>query len=136
VGLIRFRGGARGLVEVGIVSRARPSYSATVYGTDGMIEASGDRPAAGEPWLRARLRGHSDWSTPEIEPNNAVQAEIAALLDVLEHGGTHPLDMRSARQGQEILMAIFESARRRARIDLPFTGLANPLQEMVAAGEV
>jgi predicted dehydrogenase len=133
-GLVQFRGGARGLIEVGIVSRNRPGYSATVYGTEGMLEASGDQVAEGEPWLRARLRGEGAWTTPAVEPNDAIQAEIEALIDVLERGGTHPLDGRSARQGMEILMAVYESARRRARIDLPYRGLTNPLEEMVSAG--
>jgi UDP-N-acetylglucosamine 3-dehydrogenase len=136
LGLVQFHGGARGLVEVGIVSRPRPGYSATVYGTDGIVETSGDQVEAGEPWLRARLKGEADWVYPHVEPNNAIQAEIEALIDVIEHGGTHPLDGRSARKGQEIVLAIFESARRRARIDLPFTGATNPLEDMVAAGEV
>jgi predicted dehydrogenase len=129
-------GGARGLIEVGIASRPRPGYSATVYGTEGMIEAAGDQVREGEPWLRARLRGEGDWSAQEVEPNDAVQAEIEALLEVLERGGTHPLDGRSARAGMEILMAVYESARRRARIDLPYPGLGNPLEEMVNAGEL
>src|SRR5262249_22695893 len=115
VGLIQFRGGAQGLAQVGVVSRARPGYRATVYGTERTIEPWGDRPEEGEPWLRARLRGQGDWTVPPVEPNDAIKGEIEALLRVLEEGGTHPLDMRSARAGQELLMAIFESARRRAR---------------------
>lgn len=31
-------------------------------------------------------------------------------------------------------MAVYESARRRARIDLPYEGLTNPLEDMVSAG--
>ena len=31
-------------------------------------------------------------------------------------------------------MAVYESARRRARIDLPCAGLTNPLEGMVSAG--
>jgi predicted dehydrogenase len=134
VGLVQFQGGARGLIEVGIVTRARPSYSATIYGTEGIIETSGDRPAEGEPLLRARVKGEPDWIVPQIEPNNATQGQIEALIDVIEHGGTHPLDGRSARKGMEILMAVYESARQRARIDFPYTGLANPLEEMIAEG--
>ncbi|MGH2356352.1 MAG: Gfo/Idh/MocA family protein [Chloroflexota bacterium] len=135
LGLIQFQGGARGLVECGIVSRPRPGYSAIIYGTNGMIEASGDQPAEGEPWLRARVKGQAGWITPPIEGNDAFQAEIEALIDVLERGGTHPLNGRSARQGHEILMAIYESARRRARIDLPLDAAESPLEAMVAAGE-
>jgi hypothetical protein len=36
----------------------------------------------------------------------------------------------------EILMAVYESARRRARIDLPFQGQTNPLEDMIAEGVV
>jgi predicted dehydrogenase len=134
VGHVQFRGGARGVIEVGIVTRPRPSYSATVYGSDGIIEASGDRMGEGESWLRARVKGEGDWIRPAVEPNDAVQAEIEALVDAIEHGGTHPLDGRSARKGMEILMAIYESSRRRARVDLPMTASASPLEEMVAEG--
>jgi predicted dehydrogenase len=136
LGLIQFRGGARGLVECGIVSRKRPGYSATIYGSDGMIETSGDRPEPGEPWLRARLKGDPDWTFPDAPPNEATQAAFEALLEVLERGGTHPLDMRSARQVHEILMAIYESSRRRARIDLPLDVAGSPLEAMIAAGDV
>jgi hypothetical protein len=62
--------------------------------------------------------------------------EGEALLHVLEHGGTHPLGMRSARAVHEILMALYEPARRRARIDLPLTVRDNPLEAMIAVGEV
>ena len=47
-----------------------------VYGTEGMIEASGDQVREGEPWLRARLRGEGGWSTQEVQPNDAVRAEM------------------------------------------------------------
>lgn len=136
LGLIQFRGGARGQVEVGIVCSRRPSYSATIYGTDGIIETSGDRPEPGEPRLRARLKRQPDWVTPEVTPNEATVNVIEALLDVLERGGTHPLDMRYARQVHEILMAIYQSSRRRARIDLPLAVAENPLEAMLVTGEV
>jgi predicted dehydrogenase len=134
--MIQFQGGARGLVECGIVSRSRPGYSATIYGSDGIIETSGDRPEPGEPYLRAIVKGQAGWTLPDAPPNEATQAAFQKLLDVLENGGTHPLDMRSARQVHEILMAIYESARRRARIDLPLPLTESPLEAMIAAGEV
>lgn len=136
LGLIQFQGGARGLVECGIVSRQRPGYSATIYGAEGTIETSGDRPEPGEPYLRARLKDDPGWTYPDTPPNEATQAAFERLLHVLEHGGTHPLDMRMARRVHEILMAIYESSRRRARIDLPLAVTENPLEAMIAAGEV
>ena len=143
LGLVQFRGGARGLVECGLVSRQRPSYSATVYGSDGLIETSGDpappssdRPPTAEPPIRARVKGEADWIVPAALPNDAQRAAVEELLHILEHGGTHPLDMRAARQVTELALAIQESSRRRARIDLPLTVTAHPLTEMIAAGEI
>jgi predicted dehydrogenase len=143
VGVIGFRGGARGQVECGIASRPRPSYSATVYGTEGVIETAGDPARAGrnradpgdtgEPPLRARLKGSAGWTLPEVGPEAGAPSPFTDLVRVLEQGGTHPLDMHSARRVHEILMAIYESARRRARIDLPLRVGANPLVELLAA---
>jgi predicted dehydrogenase len=133
-------GGARAIIEGGVAGRPRTAegggWRMTVYGTEGVVEVAGDRLAPGEPWLRARVKGEADWITPPVEPNDAFRAEVEALLHVLEHGGTHPLDGRSARAGHEIMMAIYESARRRARIDLPLDVAESPLEAMVAAGEV
>jgi predicted dehydrogenase len=138
--LVQFRGGARATIEGGVAGRPRTAegggWRATVYGTEGVVEVAGDRLAPGEPWLRARVKGEADWITPPVEPNDAFRAEVEALLHVLEYGGTHPLDGRSARAGHEIMMAIYESARRRARIDLPLRVPGSPLEAMVAAGEI
>jgi predicted dehydrogenase len=138
--LVQFQGGARATIEGGVAGRPRRpgggGWRATIYGSEGMIEVAGDQLAEGEPWVRARVKGEADWVYPPVEGNNAFQAEIEALLHVLEHGGTHPLDGRSARAGHEIMMAIFESARRRARIDLPLQEASYPLEAMVAAGQV
>ena len=82
-----------------------------------------------EPCLYVHEAG---WLEPEITPNDAFRAEIERLIDVLERGGRHPLDGHSARAGHEILMAAYESARRRARIDLPLDVPENPLEALVA----
>ncbi|HEY7270917.1 MAG TPA: Gfo/Idh/MocA family oxidoreductase, partial [Dehalococcoidia bacterium] len=138
--LVQFQGGPRATIEGGVAGRPRRpgvgGWRATVYGTEGIAEVAGDQLAEGEAWLRARIKGEGDWIAPEVVPNNAFQAEIEALLDVLERGGRHPLDGRSARAGHEIMMAIYESARRRARIDLPLEVAESPLESMVAAGEI
>jgi UDP-N-acetylglucosamine 3-dehydrogenase len=132
--------GPRATIEGGVVGRRRRpgggGWGMTVYGSEGVIEVAGDQPAEGQPWVRARVEGQSEWLVPEVEGNDAFRAEAEALFHVLEYGGTHPLDGRSARAGHEIMMAIFESARRRARIDLPLTVQDYPLDAMVAAGEL
>jgi predicted dehydrogenase len=135
--MIQFRGGARATVECGIIQRkGRGGWPMTVHGTEGFLEVGPDRPEAGDYPLRARIKGQSDWVYPAVRLNAGFKEEIEALIDVLERGGEHPLNARSARHVHEILMAIFESSRRRARIDLPLRVDGHPLEAMVTTGEV
>lgn len=135
--LVQFRGSVRATLEGGVVMRpGGGGWPAVIYGTEGMIEVGPDRPAEGQPRLRARLRGQADWIYPEIVPDDGWLAVPARLIDVLEHGGIHPLDGRSARAVMEIVLAVLESARRRERVDLPLTVQENPLEAMIATGEL
>ena len=128
--IIHFATGVRGMIEAGICSR--PGYQRMlIYGSDGQIEISGTGSTAKEPLLRARVRGEDNWLVPELSEVDPFAREIALLVDAMEHGTVHPLDGASARATQELLMAIFESARRRARIDLPLTVTEHPLIALI-----
>ena len=48
----------------------------------------------------------------------------------------HPLEAQSARDTLEILLAIYESSRRRAFVPLPLDVPDNPLISMLAEGVV
>ena len=54
----------------------------------------------------------------------------------MKHKLIEGLPRAAARAGHEIVMAIYESARRRARVDLPLDRAASPLEEMIAAGQI
>ena len=128
--VIHFATGVRGMVETGICSR-HGYQRMLVYGSEGQIEISGTGPSAGQPPLRARVRGESDWLAPELPDVNPFVREVSLLVDAMENGTPHPLDGASARATHEILMAVFESAQRRARIDLPLTVSEHPLFSML-----
>jgi UDP-N-acetylglucosamine 3-dehydrogenase len=132
--LIHFANGVRGTVENGIIGR-RGGWPAIVYGTEGMIEIAADQPTEGEPLVRARLKGRTDWYVPDIQANDPFQVEIQEMITSLEGGGTHPLGAAAAREVHLIVMAIYESARRRARIDFPFEVGESPLEVMLREGE-
>ncbi|HEX2037749.1 MAG TPA: Gfo/Idh/MocA family oxidoreductase [Chloroflexota bacterium] len=135
--LIQFKGGARATVESGIIQRqGKGGWPMTVYGTEGVIEVGPDRPAEGEPMLRARLKGQAERIGINATANSGFKEEIEAIISALDGGPPHPLHARSARHVHEILMAIFESARRRARVDLPLEVTEHPLEAMIAAGTV
>ncbi len=69
---------------------------------------------------------------------SAVDLEVSAMIDCLEQPGlAHPLEARSARDTLEILIAIYESSRRRQAVRLPLDNVEdNPLISMLAAGMV
>jgi predicted dehydrogenase len=127
-----FVDGVRATLELGVC--ARPSYQRFVlYGTDGMIKVSGDRPAEGEPLLQVRGTAGDGWEVVEgVGETNGFAREIGLLFDSLERGTPHPLDGRSARATHEVLMAVFESARRPGRVDLPLAVAHSPLGDLLA----
>lgn len=129
---LRFTTGVRATLELG--NCARPGYQRfQLYGTDGMINVSGDRPAENEPYLQVRRKGAAEWETVEgVEAQNGFAREVTLLFESLEQGTSHPLNARSARATHEVLMAVFESARRPGRIDLPLESAHSPLADLLA----
>ena len=128
--IIQFANGARGTLEGGICSR--PGYQRMmIYGSEGQIEVCGDNQVAGEPPLRARVRDEGGWLIPELQRDHPFAKEVSLMLDSIETGSIHPLNGDSARATQEILMAVFESALQRARIDLPLNKSEHPLLAII-----
>jgi len=70
---------------------------------------------------------------PEPEP---VPGFLDDLLAWIEGGPEHRNAARHAFRTQEIMMAIYESARTRTRITPPYTKRPSPLAEMIRAGEL
>ena len=134
--MIQFRSGARATVASGILQRkGKGGWPMTVYGSKGFLEVGPDRPEEVQDALRARVKGKSEWIYPEARLNAGFKEEAEAIIAVLERGGEHPLSARAARHVHELLMAIFESSRQRARIDLPLAFDGHPLEAM-AVGEL
>jgi predicted dehydrogenase len=132
VAMLAFQDGPRATMELGAC--ARPGYQRFIlYGTDGAIKLSGDRPAEDEPLLAVRRKGSAGWEMLEgVDEANGFAREIALLCDSLERGTPHPLAGRSARATHEVLMAVFESARRPGRVELPLEVAHSPLQDLLA----
>lgn len=106
-------------------------------GTKGIIEIDGDSPTEERPWIRLIKDGKVQ-ELPTIWdssiPNHLRTSHaylIRLLLESLETGTYHPLDASSARATLEVLMAIYESSRRRAVVQLPLDVQENPLFDML-----
>jgi predicted dehydrogenase len=107
-------------------------------GTEGEIHIDGDRPREGIPLVRLVRNGQVseiplDWyAHPEV--HEAVHARIVRdLIQSIETGARHMLDASSARATLEVLIAAYESSRRRALVPLPLENPGNPLFEMLDA---
>ncbi len=127
--IIHFSNGVRGSLETGIC--ARQGYQRMwIYGSEGLIEISGDHRVGDEPQLRIFNCESKDPIVPELPNVNPIAREINLLIESIETGKIHPLDGTSARATQEILMAVFESARIRGRVELPLTIKEHPIMLM------
>jgi predicted dehydrogenase len=131
IGYFQFESGVRGFIEVGKVSL--PGYQrAYIDGTDGRIEVNIPQ----QPALRVRRKGDADWLIPELHGDNPFKLEILALVECIEQDKEHILSGRQARKALEVLIAVFESSRRRALIELPLEVSDYPLETMLERGEL
>ena len=129
IGYFKFENNVRGIIESG--SDTAPGYHHIYcYGTEGEIELA----APGGPSVRFRnAESGGAWVTPELPSEiDPVQDIIAAIEEDREHRS-------SGYQGyatHELLMAIYESSRKRRRIHLPLEEMESPLTLMVEDGWV
>lgn len=114
-----------------------------VHGALGRLVIDGDRPVDGQPLVYLDRGGQTEviFAAEDFdrEPDfSAVDLEVSAMIDCLEQPGlAHPLEARSARDTLEILVAIYESSRRRRAVRLPLDDVPdNPLITMLAEGVV
>jgi len=134
----------------------RLGQGARVIGTDGIMELSTGRPPAdqwrtdGAMWqpegssakyndewgtVRYLSAAASGWKTVDEPWEDAWARQAAEVVRVLEGKEAHPIsDARNGYAAQEIMMALYESARRKQRIDLPLKTRVNPLARMIEEG--
>ncbi|MEM3045545.1 MAG: Gfo/Idh/MocA family oxidoreductase [Candidatus Bathyarchaeia archaeon] len=129
IGYLRFRDGTRGFLECGEITDLG-NHRVLINGTEGQIEVNplGLHDPKG-PWLRARLKNATRWETVPVtfREEDPFIAEVKALLDWIETGKEPVTTARQARATQEVIFAIFESARRRAVVKLPLQVSKHPL---------
>jgi predicted dehydrogenase len=134
---VQFANGVRGRIEVGDVPPSIAYQRVLLQGSDGYIEVGGDNDG---DWRLLRGSG-AGWEHHAIEDEpraNGFVREIEELIRWIEgKADDHLLKGESGRATLEIIIAVFESARRRARVELPLNGVTdNPLAGMIAAGQL
>ena len=129
IGYFKFEDNVRGIIESG--HDTAPGYHHIYcYGTEGEVELA----APGGPGVRYRNQESGGaWMTPELPSEiTPVQDLIAAIEEDREHRS-------SGYQGYatlELLMAIYESSRKRCRVQLPLEEMESPLTLMIEDGWV
>ncbi len=115
--------------------RAYQDYE--VFGTEGRLWRAGD---SADPPLVILDQSGGGWRPVDVGDAGGqfdpMTEEYRLFARTLREGAPHPLSGDSALKGQEVLMAIHESARTNARIELPLQQGEFPLQLMIDAGQV
>lgn len=125
VGIASTGEGALALGEEDVFHRIR--------GTEGVIEI-GRRDGN----VRYRQQGDASWTEIEFDAEG-ITGHTGAIDDVIrgiETGSEPSLSGKKALNATEIIFGIWESARRRGRVDLPLTIDDNPLESMIERGDL
>jgi len=118
--------------QIGWWKKGAEYCTAHIDGTEGRIEVGKWQ----KPNLRYKQKGDSDWQVPRPkEGTDPFMREIEALIKSVEKDKEHPCNGRQGRQTLEVLMAVFESSRRRETVLLPLDVPYHPLMAMIKEGE-
>lgn len=129
LGLWQYENGVHGLASTGDGADAVGCHSRLI-GTEGTIEVDrGDE----EP---LRVQHGGEWEAIDCEPSDPLSDAITHVVECLDTGTEPVVSARNALVGTELIFGIYESARRRGRVDLPLTIDDNPMQAMVDAGDL
>lgn len=129
VGYMKFNDNVRGIIEVG--QDTAPGYHyISCYGSEGEIQLS----VPGGPGIRMKTKASGgDWITPECPPTTG---PVEDLIESIEEDRPHRSSGEQGRATHEVLMAIYESSRRRRRVQLPMEEKESPLTIMIREGLV
>ncbi|MBM4037676.1 MAG: Gfo/Idh/MocA family oxidoreductase [Planctomycetes bacterium] len=133
VGSVRFENGVRAVFHSGDDNEFPQGIRLTA--SRGVIELRGESRLR---WLRY---GTGIWEDVDFHTGASDHSPIAIagvvknLIDTLETGHEPELSLDRALRGTEIIFAMYESCRRRARVDLPLQIPDNPFLAMLEAGE-
>jgi predicted dehydrogenase len=141
VGVWEFESGVRAEILCGdlrLPDRAYGDYE--VFGTQGRLWRAGDR--ADPPVLMQNARG-GGWRAVDVPDSEQSQAHLVTPCNcyrqfaaMVRQGAQHPLSGDSALVDLETIMAIYESARLRAKVELPLDQPRFPLEIMIEEGQL
>ena len=129
--------GIVGLISTGIGADVTPAIIRAV-GTEGVVDI-GPRDEDDDSVNVRWRRDTGDWQREAVEEGEwtePIDDAIAHIVQCLEDGTEPELSAKKALNSTEIIFGIWESSRRRGRVDFPLEIADNPLQAMVESGEL
>ena len=124
---ICFEGGARAIIESDMPPSDLPENS-MIFGTEGIL-------GVGRNALRLLNAKVGGWQEIKAEGVDSRTAQIEDLIRFVEGDiDAHRTQGEYARAAMEIMMAVYESARRRALVHMPLDVFASPLEVMIESG--
>lgn len=139
IAVLEFETGLRAEIFTGGMQPRGGKYQMyEVFGSEGRLYRNGD---AADPPVLLQDQSGAGWQGVEIngeaaDNQDAIATSFRLLARTIEQDDPHPLSGASALKVQEVVMAIYESARLRQRIELPLQQPRFPLEIMVENGEL
>ena len=142
IGIFQFKSGARALVLADVTPAIY--QGANIYGSEGMINLSTDNLQL----LNKDTNGRWELREPDgkffkvaeegdrFEWNEGAAAQADELADWIEGKVTHRGQAENGFKALEMLMAVYESARRHEKVILPLQTRLNPLDLMIESGHL
>jgi len=156
--LVGLEGGAQVILQGGFRSPYRTGQGARVVGTEGIMELGTSRPSDEElrsdgamwqpegssakynderGWVRYLNATSGGWKDVDAPWHDCWVHQAQETVAWVEGRLADPISTAAkAYATQEVMMALYESARKRQRIDLPLKTRVNPLQLMVEHGDL
>jgi len=125
MGHAKYGNGVEAVIELG--EFAPQDFRFHVIGDEGQIEVN-----ALESLLE--VVNAKGIQCPELLKADPFHAEMLELTKAIEEGRDHLSSGKRGRAALEIIMAIFQSSRKRALVELPLEIKGNPLEEMIDEG--
>jgi len=128
-----FKTGVRAVIFSGTMALPKHGYQdITVIGSSGYMRRAGD---AAKPAVIIDT-GAGPRTLVEENDDSGLREAHRLAAETLLNGSDHPMDISYALPGFEVIMALFESARLRSRLNLPISQMEYPLDVMLRNGDL
>lgn len=134
-----YQNGVEAIFITGPDSKTRPGIR--LVGTKGVAEYHWEQPsvrvlADGQSGWETYAESNGGWDPPSYWEVSYFDRALAEVVNSYREGRKSMLDIDVAIRGHEMAYACYESVRRRGLVRLPIEIQDNPLEQMVASGQL